>query len=254
MFREGWSSPWLFLSPDILPVLTSYQCLGPRSPPLSLSHIQDQNEGAPKPLELPGSYPHAPRPCRGGWGFHVAAFLGCGDPLCPPRVPPLATGLGVFPILRKTGVHQPQTEAVLSETTWVTWLDLGLKMQARIFQGTTGAGWPGFVRPPIFRGKGLVMPDVCPRTCNSRHLTLGHLVRPGSPPSGHPTRHFSKTTAALQDGFAATACVCVCVVVTSCHVLLCSRRTTEAGPGWAGFRGTFPEDWHVQFSLNHSRS
>ena len=147
-------------------------------------------------------------PSRGGWGFHVAAFLGCGDPLCPPRVPQLATGLGVFPLLSRTGIHQARTEAVLSETTWVTWLDLGPKMQARIFQGRAGAGWPGVVRPPLFRRKGLVVPDMCPRTCNSCHLTLGHLMRPGSPPSGHPTRQFSKTTAALQDGFTAPACVC----------------------------------------------
>ena len=28
----------------------------------------------------------------------------------------------------------------------------------------------------------------------------------------------------------------VCLVVTSCHVVLCSRRTAEAGPGGAGFR------------------
>ena len=40
------------------------------------------------------------------------------------------------------------------------WMDLGLKMQARIFQGRAGAGWPGVVRPPLFRGKGLVVPDV----------------------------------------------------------------------------------------------
>ena len=115
--RGGWSSPWLLLSPDILPVLTSYQPLGPRSPPYSLSHIRDNNEGAPQPLELPGSYPHAPRPSLRGWGYHMAAILGWGDSQYPPRVPPLATGLVAFPLLSRTGVHQPRTEAVLSETT-----------------------------------------------------------------------------------------------------------------------------------------
>ena len=58
--------------------------------------------------------------------------------------------------------EQPRTETVLSETTWVKWMDLGLKVQARIFQGRAGAGWPGVVRPPLFRGKGLGMLDVCP--------------------------------------------------------------------------------------------
>ena len=84
----------------------------------------------------------------------------------------------------------------------VKWTDLGLKMQARIFQGRAGAGCLGVVQPPLFRGKGLVVLDVCPRTCNSRHL-----MRPGSRPSGHPTQQFSKMAAALKDGFAAAACV-----------------------------------------------
>ena len=66
----------------------------------------------------------------GGGGFRVAAILGCGDPQSPATVPPLATGLWAFPLLSRTGVHQPQTEAFLSETTWVKWMDLGLKMQA----------------------------------------------------------------------------------------------------------------------------
>ena len=44
-------------------------------------------------------------------------------------------------------------------------------------------------------------------TCNLHHLTLGHLMRHRSPPSGHPTRQFSKTAAALKDGFKAPACV-----------------------------------------------
>ena len=61
-----------------------------------------------------------------------------------------------------TGVHQPRTEAFLLETTWVKWMDLGLKMQARIFQGRARAEWLGVVRPPLFRGKGLGMLDVCP--------------------------------------------------------------------------------------------
>ena len=68
--------------------------------------------------------------------------------------------------MSRTGVHQPRTEAFLSETTWVKWMDLGLKMQARILQGRAGAEWPGVVRPPLFRGKGLVMLDVCSHTCN----------------------------------------------------------------------------------------
>ena len=55
-------------------------------------------------------------------------------------------------------------------------------------------------------------------------------------------------TAVVKDGFTAPACVRV--VVTSGHVLLCSRRTAEAGPGRAGFRGSFPQDGHVARSLN----
>ena len=92
----------------------------------------------------------------------MAAVLGCGDPQYSPTVPPLATGLGAFPLMSRTGVHQPRTEAFLSETTWVKWMDLGLKMQARILQGRAGAEWPGVVRPPLFRGKGLGVLDVCP--------------------------------------------------------------------------------------------
>ena len=231
MCRGGWSSPWLLLSPDILPVLTSYQCLGPRSPPLSLSHIQDQNEGAPKPLELPGSYPHAPRPCRGGWGFHVAAFLGCGDPLCPPRVPPLATGLGVFPLLSRTGIHQPRTETILSEATWVTWLDLGLKMQARIFQGTRGTGWPGVVWSPFSEGKAWSCRTFVPSLVTHVISLLDTFMRPESPPSGHPTWQFSKTTASLKDGFAATACV------RGRHFLSCASVFQADGRGGARVGG-----------------
>ena len=159
---EGWSLHWLLPSPDILPVLTSDQPLGPRSLPTSVSHIQDLREGDPQTLELPGYHPDAPRPSSGEWGFHVVAVLGCGDPQSPPRVPPIATGLGALRLLSRTGVHQHWTEAFLSETNWVKWMDLGLKMQARIFQQRAGAGWPGVVRPPLFRGKGLVVPDVCP--------------------------------------------------------------------------------------------
>ena len=87
---------------------------------------------------------------------------GVWRPSVPPDGPSFSYRLGAFPLLSRTGVHQPKTEAVLSETTWVKWMDLGLKMQARIFQGRAGAGWPGVVRPPLFRGKGLVMLDVCP--------------------------------------------------------------------------------------------
>ena len=58
--------------------------------------------------------------------------------------------------------EQPRTETFLSETTWVKWMDLGLKAQARIFPGRAGAGWPGVVRPPLFRRKGLGVLDVCP--------------------------------------------------------------------------------------------
>ena len=161
----------------------------------------------------------------------MATILGC-ETLSPPRGSLLlATGLRAFPLLSRIGVHQPGTEAVLSETTWVTWLDLGLKMQARIFEGITGAGWPGVVRPPLFRGKGLVVPDMCPHTCNTGHLTFGHLMRPGSPPSGHPTRHFSKTTAALQDGFAAAACV------RDRHFLSCASVFQADGRGGARVGG-----------------
>ena len=64
--------------------------------------------------------------------------------------------------MSRTGVHQPRTEAFLLDTTWVKWMDLGLKMQARIFQGRAGAEWPGVVRHPLFRGKGLGVLDVCP--------------------------------------------------------------------------------------------
>ena len=167
----------------------------------------------------------------GDGGFTWPLFWGVRPSVPHPRVPPLATGLGVFPLLSRTGIHQARTEAVLSETTWVTWLDLGPKMQARIFQGRAGAGWPGVVRPPLFRRKGLVVPDMCPRTCNSCHLTLGHLMRPGSPPSGHPTRQFSKTTAALQDGFAAAACV------RGRHFLSCASVFQADGRGGARVGG-----------------
>ena len=53
-------------------------------------------------------------------------------------------------------------------------------------------------------------------TCNLHHLTLGHLMRPGSPPSGHPTWQFSKMSAALKAGLAAPACAC------GCHFLSCA--------------------------------
>ena len=72
--RGGWSSPWLLLSPDILPVLTSYQPLGPRCPPPSVSRIRDRNEGDLQPLELPRSYPDALRPSQGGGGFAWLPF------------------------------------------------------------------------------------------------------------------------------------------------------------------------------------
>ena len=166
MCPGGWSSSWLPLSPDILSVLTSYQPFRPKCPPPSVSRIQDHSKGDPQPLDLPGSYPDAPRPSRRGWGFRVAAILGCGYPQSPPMIPPLATGLRAFPLLSRSVVHQPWTEAFLSETTCVKWMDLGLKMQARIFQGRAGAGWLGVVRPPLFRGKGLVMLDVCSHNCN----------------------------------------------------------------------------------------
>ena len=37
--------------------------------------------------------------------------------------------------------------------------------------------------------------------------------------------------------------------VTSCPAHLGSRRTAGAGPGQAGFRGSFSWDWHVEFAL-----
>ena len=124
-------------------------------------------------------------------------------------------------------------------------------MQARIFQGRAGAGCPGVVRPPLFRGKGLVVRTCVPALvthvtshldtlCDVGVLRLGTLHG-----SSLRRQQLSKMASQPQR---------VCVVVTSCHVLLCSRRTAEAGPGWAGFRGSFPEDWHVQLSVNHSRS
>ena len=98
----------------------------------------------------------------GSGGFTWPPFWGVETLSPPPRVPPIATGLGALRLLSRTGVHQPRTKTFLSETTWVMWLFFGLKMQARIFQGTRGTGWPGVVRSPLFRGKGLVVPDVCP--------------------------------------------------------------------------------------------
>ena len=98
----------------------------------------------------------------GSGGFTWPPFWGVETLSPPPRVPPIATGLGALRLLSRTGVHQHWTEAFLSETNWVKWMDLGLKMQARIFQQRAGAGWPGVVRPPLFRGKGLVVPHVCP--------------------------------------------------------------------------------------------
>ena len=104
---------------------------------------------------------------------------------------------------------------------------------------------------PSFQRERLGRAGRVSHTCNSRHLTLGHLMRPGSRPSGHPARQFSKWQ---QLSKMASQPQRVCVVVTSCHVVLCSRQTTEAGPGWAGFRGSFLEDWHVHFSLNRRGS
>ena len=98
----------------------------------------------------------------GSGGFTWPPFWGVETLSPPPRVPPIATGLGALRLLSRTGVHQHWTEAFLSETNWVKWMDLGLKMQARILQGRAGAEWPGVVRPPLFRGKGLVVLDVCP--------------------------------------------------------------------------------------------
>ena len=56
-------------------------------------------------------------------------------------------------------------------------------------------------------------------------------MRPGSPPSGHPTRQFSKTTAALQDGFAAAACV------RGRHFLSCASVFQADGRGGARVGG-----------------
>ena len=96
---------------------------------------------------------------------------------------------------------------------------------------------PGGCQAPPFQRERLGRADVCPRTCNSRHLTLGHLVRPGSPPSGHPTRQFSKTTAALQDGFAAAACV------RGRHFLSCAfvfQADSRGGARVGGVPGELP--------------
>ena len=131
-----------------------------------------------------------------------------------------------------------------------TW---GLRCRPESSRGEQGQNGRGLSGPLFSEGKAWSCWTCVPAlvTHVTSHLDLD-LMRPGSRPSGHPTQQFSKMAAALKDGFAAAACVCV--VVTSCHVVLCSRQTTEAGPGWAGFRGSFLEDWHVHFSLNRPGS
>ena len=182
----------------------------------------------------------------------MAAVLGCETLSPPPRGSLLlATGLGAFPLLSRTGVHQARTEAFLSETTWVTWRTWGFRCRPESSRGQQGQGGRGLSGPPFSEGKAWSCRTCVPALvthvtshldtlCDVGVLRLGTLHG-----SSLRRQQLSKMASQPQR---------VCVVVTSCHVLLCSRRTAEAGPGWAGFRGSFPEDWHVQLSLNHSRS
>ena len=115
MWWEGWSSPWLLPSPDIPPLLTGCQLLGPWSPP-AVSRVLDHSKGAPHSLEPPGCCPDGPRLSLSGWGVMCSHRSGAWRPSVPRMSHLHSTGLVALTLLSRARVQQSLTEAFFPDT------------------------------------------------------------------------------------------------------------------------------------------